>query len=167
MHDPRIHNLAKLLMRYSCELKENEKVLIEGTGISLDVFIILIQEAKAVGAVPFINIKDDQIIREQCNYYKENDIKIMAECELYTLQKMDAFIGMRGFMNINELAKLKTLLEYWIEHNREHSQEFGEWAEKAKALGEEEVSQSILEAVQEMDSSGQLLAQALKKLGGK
>lgn len=70
-------------------------------------------------------------------------------------------------MNIEELAKLKTLLEYWIEHNREHSQEFGEWAEKAKALGEEEVSRTISEAIQKIDGSSRLLAQALKRLGGK
>ena len=70
-------------------------------------------------------------------------------------------------MKIDERAKLKALLNYWIEHNREHSQEFGEWAEKAKAFGEEEVSQAMLQAIQEIDSSSQLLAQALKRLEGK
>jgi len=30
--------------------------------------------------------------------------------------------------------KLSTLLDYWIEHNREHRDEFTEWAEKAKSF---------------------------------
>ena len=70
-------------------------------------------------------------------------------------------------MSIDERAKLKVLLNYWIEHNREHSQEFGEWSEKAKAFGEEEVSQAMSRAVQEMDKSSQLLVKALEKLGEK
>ena len=70
-------------------------------------------------------------------------------------------------MSIDERAKLKVLLNYWIEHNREHSQEFNEWAEKAKELGEDEVGEAMLQAVQEMDKSSQLLVKALKKLGEK
>ena len=68
-------------------------------------------------------------------------------------------------MNIDERTKLKALLNYWIEHNREHSQEFNEWAEKAKELGEDEVGEAMLRAVQEMDKSSQLLVKALEKLG--
>ena len=70
-------------------------------------------------------------------------------------------------MKIDERAKLKALLNYWIEHNREHSQEFNEWAEKAKELGEDEVGEAMLRAVQEMDKSSQLLVKALEKLGEK
>ena len=70
-------------------------------------------------------------------------------------------------MSIDERSKLKALLNYWIEHNREHSQEFNEWAEKAKELGEDEVGEAMLRAVQEMDKSIQLLVKALEKLGEK
>ena len=41
-------------------------------------------------------------------------------------------------MGSEERAKLRTLLNYWVEHNREHSQELREWADKAKAFGEVE-----------------------------
>jgi len=68
-------------------------------------------------------------------------------------------------MTDNERAKLRILLGHWIEHNREHSQEFSEWAGKAKALGEAKVSEEMLRAAQAMDESGDFLTQALKRLG--
>lgn len=120
MTDPRIQKLAKLLINHSCSLKPGEKVLIEAIGVPNDIVIALIREAKAVGGVPFINLKNDQIMRELCLTYNEDDIKLMADSELRTLKKMDAFIGVRGFMNINELSdvpeeKMKNILKYYIQ----------------------------------------------------
>jgi nickel/cobalt exporter len=67
-------------------------------------------------------------------------------------------------MGIDERAKLRALLNYWIEHNREHSQEFREWADKAKILGEVEIAEEILQAAQAMDKASGLLSQSLKRL---
>ena len=67
-------------------------------------------------------------------------------------------------MSNDERAKLRALLNYWVEHNREHSQEFREWADKAKALGEGEVGEEMLQAAQEMDNASRLLSQSLKRL---
>ena len=67
-------------------------------------------------------------------------------------------------MGSDEKARLKTLLNYWVEHNREHSQEFTEWVAKAKALGEAEVAEEISQAVQNMDKVSEILSQSLKRL---
>ena len=69
-------------------------------------------------------------------------------------------------MSDRERDKLKILLEHWVEHNNEHREEFAKWADKAKALGEAEVAGLMLKAAQEMGNSSDLLAQALKRLGG-
>ena len=66
----------------------------------------------------------------------------------------------------NEKTKLRTLLNYWVEHNEEHSQEFREWAEKAGQMGEGEVAVEILEAVEHMDKVSEILSQTLKRLEG-
>jgi len=63
--------------------------------------------------------------------------------------------------------KLITLLKYWIEHNREHSEEFQEWAKKTTAMGEPEVAKLIQQSIFEMDKVTELLSKALKRLGGK
>jgi len=70
-------------------------------------------------------------------------------------------------MSDNERAKLRTLLNYWIEHNKEHSQEFREWADKAKGFGEAEAQKEMLQAALEMDKAGALLSQALRRLEGR
>ena len=70
-------------------------------------------------------------------------------------------------MSNDERAKLRTLLNYWIEHNKEHSQEFREWVSKAKAFGEPEVGEKMLQAAQEMDKASEILSQALGGLAGK
>ena len=67
-------------------------------------------------------------------------------------------------MSIDEKTKLKTLLNYWTEHNQEHSQEIKDWADKAKALGEAEVADELLQAAQAMDKASELLSQSLKRL---
>ena len=69
-------------------------------------------------------------------------------------------------MSNEERAKLRTLLNYWVEHNKEHSQEFREWAERAKALGEVKAGEEMLQAAQEMDKASKILSQALKRLEG-
>jgi len=68
---------------------------------------------------------------------------------------------------MDERAKLRTLLIYWIEHNEEHSQEFREWADKAKAMGEAKAGEDILQAAQQMDKASEILSSTLKRLEGK
>ena len=70
-------------------------------------------------------------------------------------------------MSDDERSKLRTLLNYWIEHNKEHSQEFREWVGRARVFGEAGVGEDMLLAAEEMDKASEMLSQALKKLKGK
>lgn len=65
------------------------------------------------------------------------------------------------------LSKVQILLSHWIEHNREHSEEFLEWADRVKALGNTEAGDNMVQAAQKMEAAGELLSQALDKLGGR
>ena len=67
-------------------------------------------------------------------------------------------------MDNNERAKLRTLLNYWLQHNQEHAQEFREWASKAKTFGEAEAGEELLAAAKEMDRASESLSQALNGL---
>jgi nickel/cobalt exporter len=64
----------------------------------------------------------------------------------------------------NDKSRLKALLEYWVEHNREHGQEFRDWAEKAGKMGEHEVAKDLLKAVGNMDKVTATLSGILKRL---
>lgn len=70
-------------------------------------------------------------------------------------------------MNTEEKGKLKTLLNYWMDHNKEHSLEFREWAEKARSFGEAEICEQVLQASRAMDKASEFLSQALGKLEAK
>lgn len=65
-------------------------------------------------------------------------------------------------MTEDKRKKLKILLNYWMEHNREHSQEFEEWANKAKSFGEAQVSKEIIQAAREMDRVNKHLSRAMR-----
>ncbi|OGO44085.1 MAG: hypothetical protein A2Z05_06595 [Chloroflexi bacterium RBG_16_60_22] len=67
-------------------------------------------------------------------------------------------------MSNDDRSKLKTLLSYWVEHNREHAGEFREWAAKARRMGEGEVAGEIAEAVKNMDRVSEILTRTLKRL---
>ena len=60
--------------------------------------------------------------------------------------------------------ELHTLIGYWIQHNQEHGQEFLEWAEKAKPLGNE-VTQPLSEAADKMAKVNNWLEKARQALG--
>jgi len=59
--------------------------------------------------------------------------------------------------------RLHILLDYWIEHNREHEQEFREWADKAVSLSNE-VAQQLQEAAGRMADASNCLEKARQAL---
>jgi hypothetical protein len=59
--------------------------------------------------------------------------------------------------------RLHTLVDYWIEHNREHEQEFREWADKAVPLYGE-VAQQLQEAATKMADASNCLEKARQAL---
>ena len=69
-------------------------------------------------------------------------------------------------MDQAERGKLRVLLDYWVKHNREHGEEFREWAEKARSSGETAVHEELMEAYEEMDRANASLLRALEKLTG-
>jgi uncharacterized protein YukE len=59
--------------------------------------------------------------------------------------------------------KLQTLLDYWIEHNGEHEQEFRDWADKV-ASSSAEVAKQLQKAAVKMASVSDELAKAKQAL---
>jgi hypothetical protein len=63
-----------------------------------------------------------------------------------------------------EKDKLSALLDYWVKHNKEHGEEFKEWAEKAKDFGEAAIHDELMQAYEEMDKTNALLLSASERL---
>ena len=67
---------------------------------------------------------------------------------------------------MNDQEKVRALLPHWIEHNTEHATEFRRWAERVRAVGQEEVAEEIDLAAKELGWVNEALSAALGKLGG-
>ncbi len=106
MKDARISKLAKQLINYSVELKKGEKILIEIIGSEIPLTKELIRETYKAGGIPYVSIKNNEILRvllEKCN---EEQIIDMADFELKRMKKMDAYIGLRVSENVNEMSSV-------------------------------------------------------------
>ncbi len=104
MTDPRIETLAKNLVNYSCGVRPGEKVLIETKGYELPLTKALVREVYMAGGLPFVTIKNDEILRALLIGCSEEQIRLMARFELDRMKEMDAYIGVRYADNASELG---------------------------------------------------------------
>lgn len=100
--DPREELLAKNLVNYSCSLKKGESVLIEAFSCNYQLVNAIVKEVYKVGAFPFVSIYDNKILREINMGMSEDLAKKMADIDCYRMEKMDAYIGIRGGNNAYE-----------------------------------------------------------------
>lgn len=104
MHDPRIDQLARQLVRYSTSVKSGENVLIELFDVPEEVGIALIREVRAVRATPFINLHNAKISREMGLGAREEQYQIISRQAMHQMKSMDCYIAIRGSHNVNELS---------------------------------------------------------------
>ena len=105
MSDPRITELAKLLIDHSCQLKSGQKILIEAFDIpNPELIARLVETASQRGAIPVVNLKSNLVLRSQYLHATEESMLLQGELESHTMSQMDAYIGVRGAENSNEFA---------------------------------------------------------------
>ena len=100
--DPRISQLAEGLIGFSTSLKKGERVLIDAFDVPDAIVIALIRAARARGAHPLVQIHRARVTRELSIGAEEAQFAPHAEVELARMQKMDAYIALRGSDNIFE-----------------------------------------------------------------
>lgn len=96
MRDERLEKLARQLMRYSVGIQKGEKVLIECTGIVPELAGMLVEEAYAAGAQPYLQLNDPLLQRAQLMRITDAQLEEMAAHDEARMRKMDAYIGIRG-----------------------------------------------------------------------
>lgn len=129
--DTRIQKLAKLLVEYSCEVKPGEKVLVNYEGESTRPLVRqIIKEIYRVGGVPFVEIRDSQMVREIMLGCNKEQIDFINEIQLAQMKGMQAYIAVRGTANSSELADvpaekqnmyyqgLQPTLDYRVNHTK-------------------------------------------------
>ena len=104
MHDSRLDQLARVLIRHSTKLRKGEHVLIELFDVPDEMGIALIRATKEAGAVPFINLHHARVSREVALHISSEQLAVTSAIELARMKKMHAYIAVRGSHNITELS---------------------------------------------------------------
>ena len=102
--EPNFSQLAAVLTGFSTNLQKDERVLIDAFDIPEPMVIALVRAARERGAVPFVNIQRARISRELVNGLDAEQFETQASWELARMQKMDAYIAVRGSDNIFEMS---------------------------------------------------------------
>lgn len=118
MFDPRIIRLAEGLVHFSCAVQPGENVLIESIGGNDDLVRALIKEVYRAGGNPFLWLGDKSFERELVMNCNPEQLKCRAKADACLMERMQAFIGIRGGTNASEMSdvpseKLNDYMKYY------------------------------------------------------
>ena len=97
MHDPRIDELAKVLLDHSCELQSGETILIEAIDLpDPQLVCALVEGAAERGATPLVELKNLRVQRTLLDGATETGMKLAGSLERHRMEQVQAYIGVRG-----------------------------------------------------------------------
>ncbi|HZG15244.1 MAG TPA: aminopeptidase [Candidatus Bathyarchaeia archaeon] len=102
MRDPRLDQLADVLVNYSTRVQKGENVLIYAIGEVTELVKATIKKVYAAGGNPYVQLINPSIQRELIWQTNEDQLAVMREAEVSFMKKMDCYIGIRSGDNINE-----------------------------------------------------------------
>lgn len=120
MRDPRVEQLAALLIDYSVNLQPGERILIEAIGAEPAFVRTLLRKVYAVGGIPFVSLQDPEITAALLEGASREQLEQIAHYEAIRMADMDAYIGIRSGKNASEMAsvppeKMNLQNKYWFE----------------------------------------------------
>ncbi len=107
--DNRIKKLSNVLVNYSTNIQDGEKVLIEFEGEEcLPLIRQIIKDIYKAGGMPYVNIYNSSITRELLLEANEEQLQFLMETRLHQMKGMDAYISVKGGYNTAELADISS-----------------------------------------------------------
>ncbi len=119
--DQRIKKLAYNLVNHSIKAQAGERVYINYIGNeTTDLVKAIIEEVYKVGALPFPNNEDPEILRALLMNCTKEQWELRAKLDVAEMKEMDCFIGVRAPKNSTELAdvpadKMELYEKYYME----------------------------------------------------
>lgn len=119
MHDPRIDQLANVLVNHSTTIQSGENVLIETFDIPEEMTIALVRAVRAAGGIPLVSVKNSRIQRELIRAGEEATMRQIGGYEAFRMEKVQAYVGLRGSRNISEMSDvpdeaMRLYEEHWL-----------------------------------------------------
>ena len=118
MKDLRIEKLAKQLLTFSVNIKKGENILIEILGEDgIPLGKELIKQAEEIGAKPYFNIINYEVLRVMLENASEEQIELYAKHDKLRMHDMDAYIGISGSSNKTELSNIsQEVMNFYNKH---------------------------------------------------
>lgn len=119
MQDPRINRLAEILINHSCRLEAGQTVIIEAFDLPEPNLVCrLVDAATERGAVPLVFWKSNAVLRSLYRGATVESMQLAGQLEADAMKKADAYIGIRGAANSDELSdvppeKMELYNEHW------------------------------------------------------
>ncbi len=104
MKDPRHQKLAELLVQYSVSLQKGESCLIQAVDTPVEMVEALVEAVYAEGGYPQVSLMQERLHKTLLTGSTRESIDLWAECDVYRMKRMDAFIGIRGYENPRETS---------------------------------------------------------------
>jgi aminopeptidase len=104
MTDPRITKLAETLIRYSCAVRQGEKILIEAIDIPHEFACECARLAREAGGLPLVSLKSNQVNRALMLAGSKDQWELIAKVEKQRMEGVQCYIGARGNPNVAELS---------------------------------------------------------------
>ncbi len=104
MRDPRNARLAHLIVHHSTQLQPGEAVMIEAFDLADGLVLDLIEAVQAARANPIVVLRSNAVHRALLNGADESSLRVQAEIELFQMQKVQAYVGLRASNNSSELS---------------------------------------------------------------
>ena len=104
MADERMRRLAELLVNYSCALKRGETVLVEAIDAPDAIVCEVVRTARAAGADAVVSLKHNIVQRALLTHGSDEQLSLIADIEAARMKRVQAYIGIRGSLNISELC---------------------------------------------------------------
>lgn len=104
MLDSRVTSLAELLCSHSTELKPDDKVLIHAFDVPNEVTAEVVRLAMSKGAKVVTRLESTAIRRKMLLEMSAENIELIAEIEKFEMEKMTAYISLRGGGNYAEMS---------------------------------------------------------------
>lgn len=99
MTDPRIRQLAQLLVNFSLGAQKGEKVLIQDYNLELDFVKALVEAVHDAGALPFVALRDRSLERALYSRASPEQMELQARFEVERMRAMDCYIGFTSLRN--------------------------------------------------------------------
>jgi len=104
MLDPRVTRLAELLVTHSTELSPSDSVLIHAFDLPDEVTCEVVRAAQNTGAKVTVRLESNLVRRQLLLGMTEANADLAAEVEAFEMDRMTAYIGLRGSDNATAMA---------------------------------------------------------------